>query len=147
MRSLPDILPSVKFLNFGNIFLFSCFFLFILEKTRGDFWKRLLDKNGPTCISAMPRLILRYSIWIFIDPKMYPHTYIRSMMFFLHFLGHVLIGREQRHHWRRLSAPGATYTSPATCFSTRPVGDYCWKNRKYYSILTHHGMPGWAVQR
>ena len=36
-----------------------------------------------------------------------------------------------------LSAPSAIFTSPATCFSARPVGHFCRKNREYYSILTH----------
>ena len=66
------------------------------------------------------------------------HTYMRSMVFFPHvFRGLVLIGREQPHYCRCLSAPGAVYTSPATCYSTRPVGHYHRKNREYYSILTH----------
>ena len=43
---------------------------------------------------------------------------IRSMMCSRHFSGFVLIGREQPHCCRRLSAPSAIYTLPATCFST-----------------------------
>ena len=88
----------------------------------------------------MPRSTLSFGSEIFIDPTMYPHTNIRSKVFLLHFLGHVLIGREQPYYCRRPSAPGAICTSPATCFSTRPVGHYCWKNREYYSILTHFIM-------
>ena len=59
-------------------------------------------KNGEKGISAMPRSILRFSIWNFNDPNIYPHTCICSMMFFPHFLGLVLIGREQPHYYRRL---------------------------------------------
>ena len=45
------------------------------------------------------------------------HTFIYVANVFPHFLGLVLIGREQPHYCRRLSAPGVMYTSPATCFS------------------------------
>ena len=94
-------------------------------------------KNGENGISAMPRSILRFSIWNLNDPNIYPHIYIRSMMFLTHFLGLAFIGREQPHYCRCLSAPSAIYTSPATCFSTCPFGHYCRKNHEHYSTLTH----------
>ena len=46
MRSLPNILPSVKFPNFGNVSCFSYFSRFSWKK-RGKFGKKLLDKTGP----------------------------------------------------------------------------------------------------
>ena len=46
MRSLPNILPSVKFPNFGNFSYFSCLSC-SWKKKRGNFGKKLLDKNGP----------------------------------------------------------------------------------------------------
>ena len=58
-------------------------------------------------------------------------------MFFPHYSGHVLIGREQPHYCRRLSGPGAIYTLRPTWFSTCHVGRYCRKNREHFSILTH----------
>ena len=41
MRSVPNIFPSVKFPNFGNVSCFSCFSFFFLEKKRG--------KSGQKC--------------------------------------------------------------------------------------------------
>ena len=46
MRSLSNILPSVKFPIFGNVTCFSCFTCFFLGKKRGKFGEKLLDKNG-----------------------------------------------------------------------------------------------------
>ena len=95
------------------------------------------NKYGENGIAAMLRPILRFSIWNFNDSNIYPHTYIRSMMFFPHLLGLVLIGRQQPHCCRRL----VPFTPRLlTCFSTRPIGYYCRKNREHYSILTR--SPG-----
>ena len=47
MRSLPNMLPSVKFPNFGKVSCFSIFPVF-LGKKKGKIWgEKLLDKNGP----------------------------------------------------------------------------------------------------
>ena len=97
-------------------------------------------KNGENGISAMPRSILRFSIWNLNDPNIYPHIYIRSMMFLTHFLGLAFIGREQPHYCRRLSAPSAIYTSPATCFSTCPLATTV---EKITNITRHSHMESW----
>ena len=48
MQSLPNILPPVKFPNFGIVSCFSCFSWFLGEKKKRKIWKKkLLDKNGP----------------------------------------------------------------------------------------------------
>ena len=91
-------------------------------------------KYGENDISAMPRSVLRFSIWS-LTIQTFTHTCIYVADVLPHFWRLVLIGREQPHYYcRRLSAPGAIYTSPATCFSTRPVGQYCRKNRE---LLLH----------
>ena len=47
MRSLPNILPSVKFPKVGNVSCFSRLSCFTWKMKRGKFQKKLLDKNGP----------------------------------------------------------------------------------------------------
>ena len=45
MQSLPNILPSVKFPNSGNVSYFPCSFCFSWKKKEENLEKNLLDKN------------------------------------------------------------------------------------------------------
>ena len=52
MRSVPNILPSVKFPNFGNVSCFSCFFCFS--------WEKKEEKLGKKSCSIRTALTTRY---------------------------------------------------------------------------------------
>ena len=51
-RSVPNILPSVKFPNFGNVSCFSCFFCFS--------WEKKEEKLGKKSCSIRTALTTRY---------------------------------------------------------------------------------------
>ena len=56
MRSLPNILPSVKFQTLEILPVFPVFPVF-LGKKRGKFGKKMLDKNGPNQLCGQFQLI------------------------------------------------------------------------------------------
>ena len=149
MRSLPDILPSVKFLNFGIFYVFPVFSCLSWKKQGETFEKGCSIRTVLHGISAMPRLILRYSIWNFIDPKMYPHTYIRGIMFFPHFFGACI---DRSGTATSLSAPvGAWCYLHLACYLFQCTSRWRLLLKKSWILLDthtlHHGMPGWTVQR
>ena len=140
MRSLPNIFPCVKFPNFGIFSCFSCFSCF----SRGKKWyfKKNVGRQERPYIAFLrcPPQFYSFSISTI---HTFTHTFIYVAWCLPAFFG-ACIGRSGTA--TLLSAPGTIYTSPPTCFSTRPVGHYCRKNREHYSILTHCIMEYLAGQ-
>ena len=70
MRSVPNILPSVKFPNFGNVSCFSCFCCFSWEKREEKLEKKMFDKGR----SYRRTLCLKFQIF-FLRIFLYFHIF------------------------------------------------------------------------
>ena len=68
-------------------------------------------------------------------------------MFFPQILGLVLISREQPHYCRRLSAPGAIYTSPATYVSLATTVEKIANITRYSHIASWDAWLGRTMVR
>ena len=67
MRSVPNILPSVKFPNVGKFPVFPAFPVFLRKKKEENQEKKLFYKNGPNSRpGAEVCKVLRAACWTFL---------------------------------------------------------------------------------
>ena len=104
MRSLQNILPSVRFPNFGNV---SCsFFSVFLKKKRSQIYEKLVDKNGPFLSKDFLSKFPCFFAQLFVFPFFFfnPNIRMRSLPnilppVFPYFC--VFLEKLQRKNWKK----------------------------------------------